>query len=104
MKKWFKKQVNSFKKRFEAWTTSKTSLYFAIWACIIYTLLNIIFTATHSDLGIAMAFDSTQTTEWFEFWKWVVISGGSITVAKIVKEKKPTTRRKRKIEQQEENI
>ena len=30
-------------------------------------------------------FDATQTSEWFEFWKWVVITGGGITVAKTFK-------------------
>lgn len=67
MKQWFKKKLSAFKKKLEAWTTTKTSLYFAIWACIIYTILNIIFTMTHAELGIALSFDATQTTEWFEF-------------------------------------
>ena len=79
----FKRIQNSIKR----WKTRKTVLYTAIMMCIGYTVCNCLFGIVNAEYGTVFSFDSTLTTEWFEFWKWVVISGGSITVAKVLKGK-----------------
>ena len=76
-----KKIINSVKQ----WKTRKTVLYTAIVMCVLYTACNCLFGIFNTQYGMVFSFDSTLTTEWFEFWKWVVISGGSITIAKVVK-------------------
>lgn len=67
------------------WKTRKTVLYTAIVMCVLYTACNCLFGMFNTQYGMVFSFDSTLTTEWFGFWKWVVISGGSITVAKVIK-------------------
>lgn len=79
--KLFKKIAKSIKK----WKTRKTVLYTAILMCVFYTVCNCLFSVLNTEYGTVFSFDSTLTTEWFTFWKWVVISGGSITVAKVMK-------------------
>lgn len=76
-----KKIINSVKQ----WKTRKTVLYMAIVMCVLYTVCNCLFGIFNTQYGMVFSFDSTLTTEWFEFWKWVVISGGSITIAKVMK-------------------
>ena len=76
-----KRIVNSVKQ----WKTRKTVLYTAIVMCVLYTVCNCLFGILNVRYGTVFSFDSTLTAEWFEFWKWVVISGGSITVAKVMK-------------------
>lgn len=76
-----KRIVNSVKQ----WKTRKTVLYTAILMCVLYTICNCLFGIFNTKYGMVFSFDSTLTAEWFEFWKWVVISGGSITVAKVMK-------------------
>lgn len=82
-----KKRKNKFIANLKKWKTSKTTLFIAIWMCTIYTVVNCIFGIVNTKYGSVFYFDSTQTSEWFEFWKWVVISGGAITVTKIAKTK-----------------
>lgn len=77
----FKRLRNSIKQ----WKTRKTVLYTAIAMCVLYTVCNCLFGIVNAEYGTVFSFDSTLTSEWFEFWKWVVISGGSITVAKVMK-------------------
>ena len=84
IKKWFKKK----KKEFSKWKTSKTTLFMAIWACIIYTVVNCLYSILNTNLGMVFSFDPTLTSEWFEFWKWVVISGGTLSIVKVVKQPK----------------
>ena len=76
-----KRIMNSVKQ----WKTRKTVLYTAIVMCVLYTVCNCLFGILNVRHGMVFSFDSTLTAEWFEFWKWVVISGGSITVAKVMK-------------------
>jgi hypothetical protein len=76
-----KRIINAIKK----WKTRKTVLYTAIVMCVLYTACNCLFGIVNAQYGTVFSFDSTLTTEWFSFWKWVVISGGSITVAKVMK-------------------
>ena len=72
-------------KAVKKWKTRKTVLFTAIVMCVLYTVCNCLFSILNTQYGFVFSFDSTQTTEWFEFWKWVVISGGSITIAKVMK-------------------
>ena len=72
-------------KSIKQWKTRKTVLYTAILMCVVYTVCNCLFGIVNAEYGTVFSFDSTLTAEWFEFWKWVVISGGSITVAKVMK-------------------
>lgn len=72
-------------KSVKQWKTRKTVLYTAIVMCVLYTVCNCLFGVLNAQYGMVFSFDSTLTAEWFEFWKWVVISGGSITVAKVMK-------------------
>ena len=67
------------------WKTRKTVLFTAIVMCVLYTICDCLFGVFNTQYGMVFSFDSTLTTEWFEFWKWVVISGGSITIAKVMK-------------------
>lgn len=82
------KKPNIFKriwKSVKQWKTRKTVLFTAIVMCVLYTVCNCLFGVLNANYGTVFSFDSTLTAEWFEFWKWVVISGGSITVAKVMK-------------------
>ena len=72
-------------KSVKQWKTRKTVLYTAIVMCVLYTVCNCLFGVLNAQYGMVFSFDSTLTAAWFEFWKWVVISGGSITVAKVMK-------------------
>lgn len=71
-----------FKNRpWKEWKTRKATLVFSIVGGVIYTII-----------GIVMGFfdksiDGTLTEQWFEFLKWVVLSGGMITVSKVMKGK-----------------
>ena len=76
-----KRFINCIKR----WKTRKTVLFTAIVMCVLYTFTNCLFGILNAKYGVVFSFDSTQTTEWFGFWKWVVISGGAITVAKVAK-------------------
>lgn len=67
--------------------TRKAILILSIVMIIGYTIANSILTWTHTEYGTTFYFDSTQTSEWFDFWKWVVATGTSITVAKVIKGK-----------------
>lgn len=82
------KKPNIFKriwKSVKQWKTRKTVLFTAIVMCVLYTVCDCLFGVLNANHGMVFSFDSTLTSEWFEFWKWVVISGGSITVAKVMK-------------------
>lgn len=52
---------------------------------IIYTVIEVILAFTSKAQGVALQLDSTLTSEVFSFAKWVVVTGGTITVAKTVK-------------------
>ena len=52
---------------------------------ILYTLIDVIMGFESMKLGMIDQLDSTLTSEVFEFAKWVVISGATITVAKTAK-------------------
>lgn len=65
--------------------TRNITLFLAITMVILYTLANCIFGFIGMKFSTLFYFDATQTSEWFEFWKWVVITGGGITVAKTFK-------------------
>lgn len=67
--------------------TRNIALFTAMGMVVIYTIANCVFGWLNTQNGMVFQFDATQTSEWFEFWKWVVITGGSITVAKTVKGK-----------------
>lgn len=66
-------------KPWKEWKTRKATLIFSIFCICIYILI-----------GIYMGFqdkilDATLTTEVFSFFKWLVITGCTITVAKVFK-------------------
>ena len=65
--------------------TRNIMLLIAIFAVMAYTVANCLFGILNAHYNTVFQFDATQTSEWFEFWKWVVISGATITVAKTVK-------------------
>ena len=65
--------------------TRNITLFMAIAMVILYTVTNAVFGFLGMKYSTVFYFDPTQTTEWFEFWKWVVISCGGITVAKTLK-------------------
>jgi hypothetical protein len=62
--------------------TRNITLFLAMAMVILYTLANCVFGFIGMQYSTVFYFDATQTSEWFEFWKWVVITGGGITVAK----------------------
>lgn len=65
--------------------TRNITLFAAISMVVLYTAANCIFGYLGIDHDTLFYFDSTQTSEWFEFWKWVVIMGGTITCVKTAK-------------------
>jgi hypothetical protein len=67
--------------------TRKLVLYVAILAIVLYALADSVLTWICAEYGYVIALDSTLTAEWFEFWKWTVITGASITVVKTAKGK-----------------
>lgn len=88
MKKKTKKKQSlwaKLQKKIKNWATTKTTLYIAIIAVVIYTIIGCLFTILKTEMGVAVAFDATMTSEWFSFWKWVVVSGGTISTVKILK-------------------
>lgn len=69
--------------------TRNLILLCAITMVLVYTVLDIVFGFTGMRISGAMVFqfDSTLTSEFFDFWKWVVATGAGITIAKTVKGK-----------------
>ena len=65
--------------------TRRTVLYIAIGMVIAYTVVNCLFGMINAHYQTVFYFDSTQTSEWFEFWKWVVVTGAIITCTKTAK-------------------
>lgn len=65
---------------FRNWSTRKTTLWFSVFAMVLYTIIGTLYT-----LFTANYLDSTITASFFDAMKWVVGLGGGITVAKIVK-------------------
>lgn len=65
--------------------TRNILLLFAISMVVLYTVANCVFGFIGMQYSTVFYFDATQTSEWFDFWKWVVITGGGITVAKTFK-------------------
>ena len=66
-------------KPWKKWKTRKLTLMFSVLCVCIYIAI-----------GIVMAYydkmlDSTLTSEVFDFFKWLTITGCAITVAKVVK-------------------
>lgn len=66
-------------KPWKEWKTRKTTLIFSIFCICLYI-----------GIGIFMGFndkilDSTLTSEVFGFFKWLVITGCAITIAKVAK-------------------
>lgn len=72
MKKFFKKLFNST--RWNETRTRKKMLFFSIFLIIVYTITSIIM------LLLDHTLDSTLTSEFFEFAKWLVASGVAITL------------------------
>lgn len=73
------------KEKIANWSTSKTSLYLAIVMVILYTFINIIISVIGICFGSNSTLDSVLTTEWFEFWKWVVAGSGSVSIFKLLR-------------------
>ncbi len=65
--------------------TRKAVLILAIVMILGYSIADCVLTWLHTEYGTTIYFDSTLTSEWFEFWKWVVGTGTAITVAKVIK-------------------
>lgn len=65
--------------------TRNIMLFLACGMVILYTVANVLFGVLNVRYDTVFQFDPTQTTEWFSFWKWVVVSGGGITIAKTLK-------------------
>lgn len=72
--------MKKFIERFKDWTTSKTTLWFSVFAMVLYTIIGTLYTLLTTNY-----LDSTITMSFFDAMKWVVGLGGGITVAKIVK-------------------
>ena len=68
-------------KPWKEWKTRKTILVFTIFCACLYTVIGLYM--NYNDKII----DSTLTVEVFNFLKWLVVSGGAITIAKTVKGK-----------------
>lgn len=73
------------KKEFKHWSTRKLTLWFAVFMVVFYALADMILTLVNANTGTAIYFDSTLTTEWFSFFKWLVGLGGSLTAVNILK-------------------
>lgn len=69
------------------WCTTKQSLYSAMVAIILYTIADCLFGVLNAKYGTVFYFDPVLTQCWFEFWKWVVVTGGTISTVKILKTK-----------------
>lgn len=70
--------------------TRNIVLFAAIAMVLIYTALDIVFGFIGMNIQNTyqiFQFDATLTTEWFGFWKWVVVSGAGITIVKTAKGK-----------------
>ena len=69
--------------------TRNIILLCAIVSVIAYALADIVlaYLSAKASTYSVMQFDSTLTQEWFGFWKWVVTTGATITVAKTLKGK-----------------
>lgn len=66
-------------KPWKEWKTRKTILVFTIFCACLYTALGLFM--NYNDKMI----DGTLTSEVFDFLKWLVVSGGAITIAKTIK-------------------
>ena len=70
--------------------TRNIILFCAILMVLIYTALDILFGFIGMNIQNSyqiFQFDATLTTEWFQFWKWLIVSGAGITIAKTAKGK-----------------
>lgn len=68
-------------KPWKEWKTRKATLVFSIFCICIYILIGVY-------MGLQdKVLDSTLTTEVFDFFKWLVITGCTITIAKVLKDK-----------------
>jgi hypothetical protein len=70
--------------------TRNIVLLSAVSMVVFYTALDIIFGFVGMKLENTyqiFQFDATLTQNWFDFWKWMVISGAGITIVKTAKGK-----------------
>lgn len=72
------------------WTTTKTSLYAAMLAVVIFTIISVGFNVfSLVTTGMASYLDPTLTGEWFNFWVVVVGGGGTVSIFKMFNTDKP---------------
>lgn len=66
--------------------TRNIMLCLCIVTALSYTAADVVFGwCTAQAYGMASWFDSTLTTELFEFCKWIVVTGATITCTKTIK-------------------
>ena len=83
---------NNLKIKMQEWATTKTTLYAAMLAVVSFTIISILFSLLCLVVtGMPGALDSALTSEWFGFWTMVVGTGGTSSVFKLYKIKKPKT-------------
>lgn len=66
-------------KPWKEWKTRKTTLIFSVVCALTYTITGIILSFFDKSL------DSTLTEQVFSFLKWLVLTGCTITIAKVIK-------------------
>ena len=70
--------------------TRNIVLLSAVGMVVLYTALDMLFGFVGMRLENSyqiFQFDATLTQNWFDFWKWVVVSGAGITIVKTAKGK-----------------
>jgi hypothetical protein len=79
--------MKTFKQKLKK--TRNIILFTAVGMVLAYTVADIVFgfIGLGASEYMVFQFDATLTQEFFEFWKWVVVTGAGITIAKTAKGK-----------------